>query len=137
MSTLRTSGSQKVVLRPVASALLGDLLETGPISYSRNSRSRLSNLFEPALLPGHWRLLKFENGCCEPFHTPPSVCFFKNLSAQCRTEIHGCLRFFQGNKPFNICLHVLSGDGSQQLFVKVVCSFLSTVTYTPMFSSLL
>ena len=63
-------------------------------------------------------LLGFENHCCKPPYNPS---FY--FSAQCRTETGGCLSRLIPLSPsrrqaLNICLHVLSRDGSKPLFCK-------------------
>ena len=114
MRTWATRDSQRVVPRPAVSASPANLLEM-----SLSTKSETLGV-ESAIHPP-WdsdALLGFKKHCCKPPYNPS---FY--FSAQCRMETGGCLSRLIPLSPsrrqaLNICLHVLSRDGSKPLFCK-------------------
>ena len=114
MRTWATRDSQRVVPRPAVSASPENLLEM-----SLSTKSETLGV-ESAIHPP-WdsdALLGFKKHCCKPPYNPS---FY--FSAQCRMETGGCLSRLIPLSPsrrqaLNICLHVLSRDGSKPLFCK-------------------
>ena len=113
-----TRGSQRVVPRPAMSASPENWLE---MSLSTKSETLGVESAICVLIHPPWdsdALLGFENHCCKPPYNPS---FY--FSAQCRTEAGGCLSRRIPLSPsrrqaLNICLRVLSRDGSKPLFCK-------------------